>query len=90
MNFKMRCPKCGCPSNFGERIRHMNDETSEIYIKCPTCRWESVVFSADSSIIRQYRKLSRLKARFQNNPKQIKLIEQQIKKLNAQTNKKAA
>ena len=82
----MACPQCNVRSKFGERIRKCSDGTSEIYIECPTCRWTSLVFKADSSIIRQYRKLYRLRARFTNNPKQIKLIDQQIKKLNAKAN----
>lgn len=86
MTTKLPCPKCNVANNFGERIRKLDDGTSEIYIKCPTCHYTKVVFKADSSIIRQYRKLYRLRARFTNNPKQIKLIDQQIKKLNAKAN----
>jgi len=87
MPVQIPCPQCNVANNFGERIRKLDDGTSEIYIMCPTCYYERVVFKAHSSIIRQYRKLYRLKARYKNNPKQIKLVEQQIKKLNAKANK---
>jgi hypothetical protein len=84
---KLRCPNCGCLSKFGDRTRVLPNDITEIYIMCPTCRWEKVVFSAHSSKIRQYKKLLKAKARSKDDPRQLRQIEQQLRQLNAETNK---
>jgi len=80
-NPKIRCWNCGVPSKFGERTREIEGDLTEVYIKCPTCRKEKVVFTAQSSIIKQYRKLLKLKGRFKDDPKQLRLINKQLSNL---------
>lgn len=81
---KVPCPNCNVPNKFGDRERVVGDIT-EIYIMCPVCRYTKVVFSAQSSKIKQYKKLFKLKARYRDNPKLRRMVDHELKKLNGKT-----
>lgn len=83
---KTACPRCNSKQNFIEKVRPSTVEESEVYIKCNLCQWEKVVFSGESSKIEQYKKLSRLKVKYKNDPSLKKLLQFKLKKLNEKTN----
>lgn len=83
---KIACPRCNSKQNFVEKERLGSGGNSELYIKCNLCKWEKVVFSGESSKIRQYKEISKLKVKYKNDPKLKKLLQLKLKKLNEKTN----
>lgn len=64
----------------------MNNNNTEVYIECTVCHWSKVVFYGDSSKIRLYEQISKLKIRSQNDPSLRKVLQKKLKKLNSETN----
>lgn len=83
---KVPCPRCNSKQNFIEKVRPSISDEAEVYIKCNLCQWEKVVFSGESSKIEQYRKISRLKVKYKNDPNLKKLLQLKLRKLNEKTN----
>lgn len=83
---KVACPRCNSKQNFVEKERPATEGNSELYIKCNLCKWEKVVFFGESSKIKQYREISKLKVKYKNDPSLKKLLYTKLKKLNEKTN----
>ena len=83
---KTACPRCNSPQHFSKRKRKISNETTEVYIECTVCHWTKVVFYGDSSRIRLYEEISKLKIRSQNDPSLRKVLQKKLKKLNRETN----
>lgn len=54
------CPACEAVQPFRPRQRPVNDNHIEVFIRCPTCNWESILRVSTVEVERLYR----LKARW--------------------------
>jgi len=53
------CPRCEGRNPFRPQRRAISDNRIEVYIRCPTCNWESILRVSTPEIERLYRLKSR-------------------------------